>query len=69
MQSSVMALMAADGLIKPMPDYAVFADTGWEPQAVYKHLDWLESELPFPIRRVSNGNIRDDILAGTNSTG
>ena len=68
-QSSVMALMAAEGLIKPMPDYAVFADTGWEPLGVYRHLDWLETQLPFPIRRVDNGNIRDDILAGTNSTG
>ncbi len=64
-----MALMAARGMIKPMPDYAIFADTGWEPQAVYKHLDWLETELPFPVRRVSRGNIRSDILAGTNSTG
>ena len=68
-QSSVMALMAAEGLIKPMPDFAVFADTGWEPQGVYRHLDWLESQIPFPVQRVRNGNIRDDILAGTNSTG
>ena len=68
-QSSVMALMAARGLIKPMPDFAVFADTGWEPKAVYRHLEWLETQLPFPVRRVSAGNIREDILAGTNSTG
>ena len=65
----MMALMAAKGLIKPMPDYAVFADTGWEPAGVYHHIDWLEAQLPFPVRRVSQGNIRDDILAGTNSTG
>ena len=68
-QSSVMSLMATEGLIKPMPDFAIFADTGWEPQSVYRHLDWLEGQIPFPIQRVSNGNIRDDILAGTNSTG
>ena len=68
-QSSVMALMAAEGLIKPMPDFAVFADTGWEPQGVYQHLNWLEKQIPFPIQRVSSGNIRSDILAGTNSTG
>lgn len=68
-QSSVMALMAADGLIKPMPDFAIFADTGWEPAGVYRHLDWLETQLPFPVRRIQKGNIRDDILAGTNSTG
>lgn len=68
-QSSVMALMAAQGRIKPMPDFAVFADTGWEPAGVYRHIDWLETQLPFPVRRVSQGNIRDDLLAGTNSTG
>ena len=68
-QSSVMALMAAKGLIKPMPDFAVFADTGWEPKGVYEHLDWLETQLPFPVRRIGVSNIREDILAGTNSTG
>ena len=68
-QSSVVALMAAEGLIKPMPDYAVFADTGWEPAGVYRHIDWLETQLPFPVRRVGRSNIRADILAGTNSTG
>lgn len=68
-QSSVMALMAAEGIIKPMPDFAIFADTGWEPAGVYRHLDWLEAQLPFPVRRIQKSNIRDDILAGTNSTG
>lgn len=63
-QSTTMALMAAHGLIEPMPDCAIFADTGWEPQAVYKHLDWLRSGvLPFPVHIVSAGrNIRDDIV-------
>ncbi len=68
-QSSTLALMAKDGLIRPMPDYAVFADTGWEPQAVYDHLDWLSGQLPFPVHRVGTSNIREDILNGTNSTG
>lgn len=68
-QSSVLALMAADGLITPMPDYAIFADTGWEPEGVYRHVEWLSEQLPFPVRHVSRGNIRDDILNGTNSTG
>lgn len=52
-QSTTMALMAAHGEITPMPDCAIFADTGWEPQGVYLHLDWLERLLPFPTRRVS----------------
>ena len=58
-QSSVMALMAAHGEIEPMPDAAIFADTQWEPRGVYEHLDWLEEQLPFPIYRVSEGNIRE----------
>lgn len=68
-QSSTMALMAAHGEIKPMPDCAIFADTGWEPKAVYEHLAKLEAALPFPVYRVSAGNIRSDIIAKTNSTG
>lgn len=52
-QSSTMALMAAHGEISPMPVAAIFADTGNEPQSVYRWLDWLEKELPFPVRRVS----------------
>jgi hypothetical protein len=51
-QSSTMALMAARGDIGPMPDCAIFADTGWEADHVYRHLEWLESVLPFPVYRV-----------------
>lgn len=51
-QSSTMALMFAVGELKPMPDCAIFADTGGEPEAVYRWLDWLESQLPFPVYRV-----------------
>jgi len=62
-QSSVMALMAAHGEITPMPDYAIFADTQSEPKHVYEWLDWLETQLPFPILRVTAGNLRDDLIA------
>lgn len=51
-QSSMMALKAAAGEITPMPDAAIFADTGAEPQRVYDFLDWLEPRLPFPVYRV-----------------
>jgi hypothetical protein len=51
-QSTTMALMAAHGDITPIPDCAIFADTGDEPQTVYRHLDWLEENLPFPVHRV-----------------
>lgn len=53
-QSSTMALMAAHGEITPMPDCAIFADTQAEPDRVYEWLDWLETQLPFPVYRVSH---------------
>lgn len=56
-QSSTMALMAAHGEITPMPDCAIFADTQAEPQSVYKWLDWLEGQLPFPVYRVTSGSL------------
>lgn len=68
-QSTTMALMAAHGEITPMPDCAIFADTGWEPQAVYDHLERLIPALPFPVHRVSAGNIRDHIQRNKNTTG
>jgi hypothetical protein len=54
-----MALMAAAGEIKPMPMAAVFADTQAEPPSVYRWLDWLEKQLPFPVCRVTAGNLRE----------
>lgn len=74
-QSSVMALMAAKGEIGPMPEHMIFSDTQWEPQGVYSHLDWLEGEITrlsngrMQIHRVTAGNIREDALNGTNTTG
>jgi hypothetical protein len=61
-QSSCLALMAAKGEVTPMPDFAVFADTQAEPQSVYDWLDWLEKQLPFPVYRVTKGNLEDDSL-------
>ena len=58
-QSSTMALMAAHGEIEPMPDAAIFADTQWEPPAVYEWLGWLAPKLPFPVLQVTAGNLRE----------
>jgi len=64
-QSTTLLLLAAEGRIGPL-DGAIFADTGWEPAAVYRHLDRLEAEVAkpagIPIYRVSVGNIRRDAL-------
>lgn len=64
-QSSTLALMAAHGAVGPMPDCAIFADTGWEPKAVYEHLSWLMSPnvLPFPVLIVGAANMRENLLA------
>jgi len=56
-QSSTLALMAAHGEITPMPECAIFADTQAEPKSVYTWLDWLEKQLPFPVIRVSKGDL------------
>ncbi|MEU6230929.1 hypothetical protein [Streptomyces sp. NPDC047042] len=60
-----MLALSAQGIL-PKVDYAIFADTGWEPRAVYFHLDRLEREIAgpagIPVLRVSSGNIRKDAL-------
>lgn len=61
-QSSTLALMAAHGEIGPMPDAAIFADTQAEPESVYRWLDWLEKQLPFPVHRVSTGSLTEESL-------
>lgn len=62
-QSSTIALMAATGQITPMPNFAIFADTQAEPASVYKWLDWLEAKLPFPVHRVTAGNMTKNMMA------
>jgi hypothetical protein len=61
-QSSCLALMAAKGEITPMPDAAIFADTQAEPASVYRWLDWLEPQLPFPVIRVTRGSLTQESL-------
>lgn len=61
-QSTTVGLMSTTGDIDPI-DCAIFADTGWEPQAVYDHLAKLEAHLAdhgVPVYRVTAGNIRED---------
>jgi len=67
-QSSTLALMAALGEIAPMLAGAIFADTQSEPAAVYRHLDWLEKQLPFPVYRVTAGSLRNEILGAMTGT-
>ena len=63
-QSSTCLLMSLAGEL-PRLDAAVFADTGWEPKAVYQHLERLEATAQaggVPVHRVGAGNLRRDAL-------
>ena len=62
-QSSTLLLMACEGELQI--DAAIFADTGWEPAAVYEWLGLLEAKAlgaGISVYRVSAGNIRSDTL-------
>lgn len=63
-QSSTLLRMCIAGDIEPV-QHAVFADTGWEPRAVYAHLETLRVEAEaagIGFHVVSNGNLREDAL-------
>ena len=65
-QSSTLLLMSIKGEL-PKLDAAVFADTGWEPQEVYDHCDWLKAEsenngIPFYI--LKSGDLRQHTIDG-----
>jgi hypothetical protein len=63
-QSTAVALMHLDGTLPPI-DAAVFADTQWEPEEVYTHLDRLRGtfeDAGVPLLEVTAGNIRADAL-------
>jgi hypothetical protein len=64
-QSTTLLLMALHGELEQIPDCAIFADTGAEPERVYRHLQQLEAvanSRGFPIYRVRAGNLRLDLL-------
>ena len=60
-QSSTMLLIAAKNEL-PHVDYAIFADTGYEPKSVYNYLNLLKKIVKFPIYQVSKGNIKNDMI-------
>lgn len=70
-QSSCLALMATAGEIGPMPDAAIFADTGDEPESVYKWLEWLTPRLAFPVHIVKRpgGTLAEETLRIRTSKG
>ena len=66
-QSTALYLLAREGKLRF--DAAIFADTGDEPAAVYRHLDWLRSLGDPPIWVRSRGRLGDALLGGVNATG
>ncbi len=54
-----MYLMSNAGEIE-RADHAIFADTGWEPAAVYDNLERLKALDGIPIHTVTAGNLRTD---------
>ena len=60
-QSSAMLLMSDRGLI-PKADYAIFADTGAEPDKVYEWLEMLKTKVSIPVITTSKGNLLEDLL-------
>lgn len=82
-QSTAMLLMALDGVKvgrddngRPsriaVPHAVIFADTGWEPEAVYENVARLTARLKdamIPFYRISVGNIYEDWMEGDGRTG
>jgi hypothetical protein len=69
-QSTTLYLMFMQGVIPGVKlDYAIFADVGEEPVAVYRHLKWLQSLGGPPILIRSRGRLGEDLKNGVNSTG
>lgn len=60
-QSSALALMMAAGEEESV-DFAIFADTHWEPNGVYAWIDEITRHLPFPLIRVSKMNLGEETL-------
>ncbi len=63
-QSTTLLYMAIAGEIETF-DAAIFANTGWEPRAVYDHLERLKpvmEDAGIPLHIVASGNIRADAL-------
>lgn len=61
-QSSAMALMGCHGKIKLVPDCAIFADTGDEPQEVYDWLRELCKMLTFRVIWLKGDALSDGIV-------
>ena len=63
-QSTALLLLACEGRI-PRFDAAIFADPGWQHEALYQRVDQLKrlaAKVGIPLYRVTAGNVRADAL-------
>lgn len=63
-QSTTLLLMSLKGIL-PKLDAWIFADTHWEPKAVYRHLEWLKElsrAVGLPFYEVTAGDLRQDAI-------
>lgn len=68
-QSSTLAEMIVEGDL-PLVDYVIFADTGDEPDCIYRQVKYLRSRLAavgVPLETVTAGNMLADFYAGNQS--
>ena len=69
-QSSVLALMADQGLIDgALPDAAIHADTQSDPPETMAMVSWLAETVNYPVHVVTAGNIADDVASAKNTSG
>ena len=67
-QSTALLLMSNLGLYgTPKADYAIFADTGAEPESVYLTLEGLEKVSKIPIVRVKDGDLEKEFIEASAS--
>jgi hypothetical protein len=60
-QSSTLNFMAEKGIL-PKPTASIFGDTVGEPIKVYEYLEYLKTQISFPLYTVSKGDLKKDSL-------
>lgn len=60
--TALLVLSAAGERGVPRADVAIFADTGDEPEYVYRYLEILKAWSPIPIHTVAEGHLGADVL-------
>ena len=57
-QSSTLLMMSDLGELAEKVDAAIFADTQWEPPAIYDHIAWVTEQVTIPVHVVTTTDLR-----------